>query len=143
MVNTRMKRQALLSRPTPPSYEVIICEAALRRLDVSDEVCREQLEHLLKDRPHVTVRVLPFSAGIHGGMATCGSFTILDFPADPYTGAPIEPSLVYVDTLTAAFYMNKPDEVRGYEAMWRDLDRRALDRPASREFINDFLKGRS
>ncbi len=143
MVNTRMKRQALLSRPTPPSYEVIICEAALRRLDVSDEMAHEQLQRLLEDRPRINVRVLPFSAGIHGGMVTCGSFEIMNFPADPYTGAPIEPSLVYVDTLTAAFYMNKPDEVRGYEAMWRDLDRRALDRPASREFINDFLKGRS
>jgi transcriptional regulator with XRE-family HTH domain len=143
LVNTRMKRQALLSRPNPPSLEVIINESALRRLDVSNEVAREQLRHLLEDRPHVNVRVLPFSAGIHGGMATCGSFSILDFPADPYTGAPIEPPLAYVDTLTAAFYMNKPDEVRGYQHMWRDLDRRALDRPTSREFISDILKGRS
>jgi hypothetical protein len=61
---------------------MITKEAALRRLDVSDEMAQEHLQRLIEDRSHVNVRVLPFSVGIHGGMVTGGSSEIMDFSED-------------------------------------------------------------
>jgi Domain of unknown function (DUF5753) len=51
------------------------------------------------------------------------AFTILDFPKDPRSEELLEPPLVYVDTLTGAMYLNKPDEVDAYELAWRGTAR--------------------
>ena len=142
-VHVRMERQSLLTRPRAPHLIVVLNEAVLRRPVGGATVMAEQLGHLLDitQRVSVSIRVVPWSAGIHGGLAAANSYVMLDFPTDTHTAEPLEPPLVYVDTLTGAMYLNKPDEVHAYRLVWADLEERALDDAASRKMIMAARKG--
>jgi transcriptional regulator with XRE-family HTH domain len=143
LVDVRMKRQSVLTRPRAPHLIAILNEAVLRRPVGGATVMAEQLEHLLEitQQTGVSARILPWSAGAHGGMGAACSFFMLDFPADPRTGEPLEPSLVYVDTFTGAMYMNKANEVSAYRLAWEDMERRSLDEAESRKMISEAWKG--
>lgn len=135
LATVRLERQQLLDRPDPPRMTIVLNEAVLRRPVGGPDTMAAQLGHVLElaDRPAISVRVVPFSAGGHGGMAA-QAFSILDFPIDE-TGEPIEPTLNYIDTITGAMYLNKPQETRLYDIIWRDLNQRSLDDTASRDLI--------
>ncbi|WP_240762638.1 helix-turn-helix transcriptional regulator [Micromonospora sp. HM134] len=140
-VNFRMERQRLLVAPRPPYLEFILSEAVLRRAVGGREVMTAQLQHLLDvtRSPSVAVRVLPFDAGVHGGMTS--AFTILEFPpVTPGSTEPLEPPLVYVDSLTGALYLDKPTEVAAYELAWNDLASRALDEETSRKLVTEVME---
>ncbi|MDM4723174.1 helix-turn-helix transcriptional regulator [Micromonospora sp. WMMA1363] len=142
-VRVRMERQSLLHRHRPPAPQlsVILNESVLHRIAGNEKIMADQFTHLLDltGQATVSIRILPFAAGLHGGMAS--AFTLLDFPRDPHTSELLEPPLVYVDTLTGAMYLHKPDEVAAYELAWRDLVDRTLDEESSRRMINSALKG--
>lgn len=143
-INVRMERQSLLTRPRAPHLDVILNEAVLHRLVGGKAVMAEQLRHMLEvtSRANVSVRILPWSAGVHGGMAA-SAFAMLDFPTDSHSGEELEPPLAYVDTLTGAMYLNKPGEVGAYRLVWDDLGKRALDGPSSKRLITTVLEGLS
>jgi hypothetical protein len=84
LVELRLRRQKeLLERDNPPEMVFIMDEASLHRWIGGREVMRHQLEQL-KEIPHkyrhVTVEVVPFTAGAHPGMK--GPFAILQFSED-------------------------------------------------------------
>ena len=113
-VALRMTRQQVLTRPSPPRLWVVIDEAALRRKVGGRDVMRGQIERLIEASklPNVTLQVLPFSVGSHS--AEAGAFTILRFPDFDM------PYIAYLEQLTSAIYLDKPDEVEQYlEAMER------------------------
>jgi transcriptional regulator with XRE-family HTH domain len=113
-VALRMTRQQVLTRPIPPRLWVVIDEAALRRHVGGRDVMRGQLERLIEASklPNVTLQILPFSVGSHS--AEAGAFTILRFPDSDM------PDIAYLEQLTSAIYLDKPDEVEQYlEAMER------------------------
>lgn len=122
----RQKRQALLSRvlPAAPSLSVYLSEAVLRRPVPDRRAMREQLEFLARcnERHNVGVRVIPLGAGLHAG-AVAGSFTILDFPD---AGPNPEATIVYVESLSGALYLDKHREIETYTMMWASLSRLAL-----------------
>lgn len=140
-VGVRMERQSLLTRPRAPHLSVILNEAVIRRPVGGPAVMAEQLDCLLTQmqQSNVSVRVVPFSVGLH---AASSGFTVLNFPTNDL-GELLEPPLAYVETLTGALYLNKPDEVRVYELTWDDLVERALDESASRELITEAMEGYS
>jgi transcriptional regulator with XRE-family HTH domain len=107
-VALRLARQDLLNRPAPPEYLVVIEETVLRRPIGGPDVMRGQIGHLIEiaERPSVTIQVLPFSAGWHPAMY--GMFNIYRFPEDAM------PEVVYSESLTGAYYLNKPDETAKY-----------------------------
>jgi len=130
-VHFRIKRQEILRRADPPHFWAVIDEAVLHRPIGGAKVMREQVEHLLDlmALPNVTLQVMPFRFGGHVGEG--GAFTILRFPE------PELPDTVYVEHLTSAHYLDKPDHVERYaQAMERltvdsqppDLTRRTLHR---------------
>ncbi|MFI9644403.1 helix-turn-helix domain-containing protein [Micromonospora sp. NPDC051925] len=139
-VDFRVERQRLLSNPRPPHLSIVLSEAVLRRAVGGPEVMRAQLQHLLDvtRSPSVSLRVLSFEAGVHGGMNS--AFTILQFPALPGSSEPLEPPLVYVDSLTGALYLNKLTEVAAYELAWNDVTSRALDEHSSRKLITEVME---
>lgn len=141
-LQVRMGRQSVLTRPTPPRFEVVLNEAILCRPIGDPGLMTRQFEHLLDmmKRPNVSIHILPWSAGIHGGMTAGNSFMLLDFPEEP-SGEPIEPPLAYVDTLTGAMYLNKTEEFAAYERVWRDIDHKALSVKKSKELITSALEG--
>ncbi len=141
-VELRMRRQSLLARPRSPHLKAILSETVLARTVGGPEVMAEQLRHLAEAgrQANVSVRILPFSAGEHGGMS--GAFSLFDFPVDPRSQEPLEPPLVYVDGYTGAMYLNKPVETAAHRRVWDDLDQRALAEEPSREMIEAaYLRG--
>ena len=87
-----------------------------------------QLRYLAEsnDKPNVTVRMLPLSAGLHRWAST-GGFAILDFPEPEQRGRDPEPPTVYSDGPTGALYLDKTREVDMYESIWLSASERALD----------------
>jgi transcriptional regulator with XRE-family HTH domain len=145
-VDVRMQRQVLLARPRAPHLRVVLSEAVLHRLVGDRGLMTDQLRHLVDagQRGNISVRIVPWSAGAHGGMAAAsGGFSLLEFPADSITGQPLEPPLAYVDSLTGAMYLTKPDEVGAYQLAWEDVERAALDGAASRAAIITAMEGLS
>ncbi len=132
-VELRMTRQELLTRPGAPKLWVVVDEAALRRPLGGTEVMREQLRHLIETSalPNVTLQVLPFHVGGH---AAHGPITVLRFPV------PDLPDVVYLEQLTSALYLDKPDEVDRYLAVMDRLSLVASPAPESVEFLEKLLK---
>src|SRR5690349_9935073 len=80
-VQVRMARQPLIRRNTAPlELHVTLNESILRRPVGGARVMAGQLDQLVRDSelPNVSVRVAPFSAGVHPGVMS-GPFVILRF----------------------------------------------------------------
>ncbi|MFJ5988841.1 helix-turn-helix transcriptional regulator [Lentzea sp. NPDC092896] len=77
-VEIRMHRQSVLD-PDGPEISIILDESVLHRVIGNEGVLRRQLQRIkeVASLDHVTVQILPFSAGIHPAMK--GSFSILEF----------------------------------------------------------------
>jgi len=107
-VRLRMARQAVLDKQEPPNVWAVVDEAVLRRPVGSPAVMRSQLKHLTEaaQRPNVTIQVMPFQAGGHS--AAGGPFSILRF------AEPDLPDVVYLEQLTSALYLDKPEVVDSY-----------------------------
>lgn len=143
-VNARMERQSLLTRPRAPRLEVILSEAVIHRTGgMGVDLAREQLQHLLEisEQSTVNLRIVPWTAGVHGGMASSGGFSLLHFPRAPGTDQPVEPPLGYVDSPTGAMYLTKPAEVSVYDLIWADLITHSHDPQATRQAIITALEG--
>ena len=129
-VEARMERREILNRfESPARLSAVVDEAALRRPMGSAEVMRAQFDYMLRigQLPNVDIHVLPFSAGAHAALG--GGFVILDFPE------PLDPTIVYVDTVGSGLFEESPDEVGQYEAVFGDVTAAALTTVASAEFI--------
>jgi transcriptional regulator with XRE-family HTH domain len=114
-VSLRMRRQQILHRADPPSLWAVIDEAALRRPIGGTATMRSQLRHLIEiaQLPHVTIQVVPFSAGGHA--AAGGPITILRFPQGRL------PDVVYLEHITAASYPDKPADIDHYKDVMNRL----------------------
>lgn len=112
-VAVRMERQKLLTREDPPRVWAILDEGVFSRPVGGRQVMRRQLDRLLElqELAHVTIQVVPFSAGAHVGMN--GPFILLDFET--------EPPVLFLDTHTGGLSTAKPAEVRRFELMWEHL----------------------
>lgn len=92
LLQVRLQRQEMLDRPDCPKLDVILGEATISR-PAGDgfAVIRAQIQRLkaLADHDKITLRFLPFSAGLHPGMGF--AFTVLEF-RDPEV-----PDLVYLE----------------------------------------------
>jgi hypothetical protein len=109
-VALRLARQQILTRPAPPRLWVVIDETVLRRpaATTGPAIMRAQLDHLIQAAalPHITVQILPFTAGLHPAMY--GPFRIFRFEQ------PELPDVVYGESLTSAYYIELPDETAAY-----------------------------
>ncbi|AJZ82851.2 helix-turn-helix transcriptional regulator [Streptomyces sp. AgN23] len=102
-VARRLQRREVMERDAPPLLWCVVSEACLRTEVGGREVTRAQLAHLLTEAEslHVTLQVLPFSAG---APPVPGSFTLLTFDDGP--------SIVYADTAMAGQTIDSPIEVK-------------------------------
>lgn len=104
-VELRLRRQGLLEREDAPTLWVVMEEAVLHRQVGSAAIMRAQIERLLEynELPHVSVDIVPFSAGAHVG--ACAPFTYFRF-AEPEL-----PDVVYSEILSAAVYLDQRADV--------------------------------
>ncbi len=133
-VALRMGRQKLLTRENPPRYWVIMDEAALRRPMGGRDVHFKQIERLidLVSEPNITLQVMPFRYGGHA--ADGGAFTIMRFPETDL------PDVVYMEYLTGAHYIDKPEEVERYAAVMERLSVAGTSPDRTREILAGMLK---
>ncbi len=133
-VALRMGRQKLLTRENPPRYWVIMDEAALRRPMGGRDVHVAQIERLidLVGEPNITLQVMPFRYGGHA--ADGGAFTIMRFPETDL------PDVVYMEYLTGAHYIDKPEEVERYAAVMERLSVAGTSPDRTREILSGMLK---
>ncbi|KFF96351.1 helix-turn-helix transcriptional regulator [Streptomyces europaeiscabiei] len=133
LVDIRMKRQEILSRPKPPRLWAILDESVIRRVVGSPRVMKDQLDRLLdaNESPHITLQILPFSKGAHA--AALGSFVII---------GGLEPALdvVYVDFHTGSLFLEQEEELEKYRLAFEYLRAQALDMEASSAMIHDARK---
>jgi hypothetical protein len=130
----RMGRQKLLTNENPPRFWAVMDEAVLRRPIGGPEVMRGQLERLIAvaEESHITLQLMPFRFGGHA--AEGGSFTILRF-ADPEMS-----DIVYMEQLTSALYLDKPDDLERYAAVMERLSVTASSPERTREIMAGMLK---
>ncbi|MFD7862296.1 helix-turn-helix domain-containing protein [Streptomyces sp. NPDC059783] len=104
-VELRLRRQSLLDREDAPTLWVVMEEAVLHRVVGGPEVMREQLDRLLElsELPHVSLDIVPFSAGAHVG--ACAPFTYFRFEE------PELPDIVYSELLSASVYLDQRADV--------------------------------
>ena len=137
LVQVRIERQALIRRSaTPLELRAALNESILRRPVGGPTVMAAQLGALADaaDLPNVSLRVVPFSAGLHQGVMS-GPFYMLRFPLNG-DGQPSEPATVYVNGFTGDLYLDKAREVEQYTTAFESIWSAALDEPASRNLIN-------
>ncbi|MEV4748621.1 helix-turn-helix transcriptional regulator [Streptosporangium sp. NPDC049248] len=134
-LSIRMKRQErVLERSDPPMMWCILNEAVIRRPVGGAQTMQDQLQRLiqLSERSHVTLQVLPFSAGVHPAMD--GGFTVLNFHkmSDPET--------VYVEYWQGSVYLEDSREVDAYVLLFEHLRARALEPDQTRSLIEQAIR---
>lgn len=131
IVDGRMRRQQAAANTR---YQVVLEEAALRRLAAPADVMVDQLHHLtaLADRPDVSVRVLPLDARLDAGWSPTLPFAIYDYPD------PADPTIVLIDVVgRAPSPMAEPDETRLFVQLHDRLVDAALSDVDSAACIKD------
>jgi transcriptional regulator with XRE-family HTH domain len=133
-VSLRLKRQQLLTGPSEtPRVWAVIDESALRRPLGGSAVMRDQLVHLLEvaEMAQVTLQVMPFERGGHS--AAGGSFSLLRF------AEPDLPDVVYIEHLTSALYLDRPEEADHYREVMNSLSAEAATPADSRQMLQDLI----
>ncbi|MFG2784121.1 helix-turn-helix domain-containing protein [Streptomyces prunicolor] len=104
-VQLRLRRQSLLERPDSPTLWAVLEEAVLHRVVGGPAVMRDQIDRLLEvsELDHVSVDIVPFSAGAHVG--ACAPFTYFRFQE------PELPDIVYSEILSASMYLDQRSDV--------------------------------
>jgi hypothetical protein len=104
-VDMRLRRQSLLEKDRAPTLWVVLEEAVLHRVVGGAEIMRGQIDRLLEagELPHVSIDIVPFSAGAHVG--ACAPFTYFRF------GEPELPDIVYSEILSATVYLDQRADV--------------------------------
>ncbi|HZD69214.1 MAG TPA: helix-turn-helix transcriptional regulator [Actinomycetes bacterium] len=133
-VGLRLERQAVLSRPGGPRLWAVVDEAALRRPIGGPQVMRAQLGRLIEadSWPNVTLQVLPLAAGAHPSMV--GAFSILRFQDDEL------PDVVYIEHLTNALYLDKPEDVDQYYHMMENICVRSAPPRRTADILGRIMK---
>jgi transcriptional regulator with XRE-family HTH domain len=140
-VHLRIERQSLLTRVTAaPELSIVLNESILRRPIGGTAVMASQIRRLLEasELPNVSLRVMPFSAGLHPGVMS-GPFEILRFPLNG-DGKASEPPTVYADGYTGELYLDKPREIQRYDDAFKGIWATALNEKASQDLLRQASK---
>ncbi|MEV5573360.1 helix-turn-helix transcriptional regulator [Spirillospora sp. NPDC052269] len=130
-VEYRMNRQKLLEHPDPPMLWAIIDESALRRPFGTTAEQAEQIQRLIDtgESDHIIVQVIPFEAGLHGGLTY--AYMLMDYDLDP--------SVVYIELGNNALYLEEPKDLEAHSLRFQHLQSAALERDATLEWLADLL----
>ncbi len=133
-VALRLRRQGLLSRPSPPWIWSVMDESVLRRPAGGPAVLRAQLHRLIEvaRMPTVAIQVVPFARAGHAGET--GSFTLLRFEERDL------PDVVYIEQLTSAIYLEQRPDVEHYLEVMDQLSGNALTPAATTRFIEQVAR---
>lgn len=116
----RLRRQQILTEPSPPTLHAVLHEAALHMRFVTEKVMRQQIEHLveLSRLPHVHIQILPFKADVYPAPFST-PFVIYE------TEVP-ELSTVYVEHPVASPFISDRDHLAQFSTCFERLSSVAL-----------------
>jgi hypothetical protein len=135
MLDLRMGRSLALDRPDPQLELIaVIDESVLHREIGGPAVLAEQLDYLVAaaDRPNVSIRVLPYSTGVHPALH--GPFILLDFPIIR------DPGVVYMEDRIGGRYRDDIPDIDEYRSVAERLLDLALSDRRSVTLINSVRK---
>ncbi|UYQ63045.1 helix-turn-helix domain-containing protein [Streptomyces peucetius] len=128
-VSHRIKRQDVIYRSDPIPYAAVVHEAALRMQFGGPLVARRQLDHLLgmSERPHITLRVIPFTKGAFPGSGQSLAY-----------GLGVVPQLdtVHLDQSHGPVLLDAEAQLIRYRTLLDRMEAVALAPAASRDFIH-------
>ncbi|MFC4535975.1 helix-turn-helix domain-containing protein [Sphaerisporangium dianthi] len=129
-VELRMRRQEILHKENPPRLHIIVDESALHRRVGDHQVMHVQLSHLLiiAAHPHVTLQIIPFSAGAHKGLNETFSLLEMDDPI---------PDVIYQEVGSRIEYFRKEKEIQAYRQLIEHLCAAALRHDSSCALIEE------
>lgn len=127
-IEVRRRRQQVLDSHDTPKLDVILDEAVLHRVVGGREVMAQQLAHVVQasKRDHISVRVIPYSAGAHAAMDS--TFTLLEFEQP-------QPSVIYVEGLAGRSCREEPEVAEFYQEVLVRLNELALSEDDSVEIM--------
>jgi transcriptional regulator with XRE-family HTH domain len=130
-IDALRKRQQILDRVPPPRYRALLDEAVLHRQVGGRGVMSVQLTKILDlaQAGQVTVQVIPFDVGAHGGADS--NFEIFEFGKDTL------PPVVFVEGLVSNLYQERPTEIDRYREVADYLRDVALNPRESIKLINE------
>lgn len=135
-VTARLQRQKRLvgPPPNPLTFSAVISEGALRRLPAEPAMAVAQLRHLESSArlPNVSLRVLPFAAGLHRSMS--GSFTLLSFASG------VSLDIAYQEYAVGGHLVDEQDVVHELAGVYDQLHSQALDEDASLAAISELME---
>jgi len=125
LVDLRTRRSELLTSAGAPKFSFVLDEPVIRRLVGSPTVMRGQLKHLVNmaNLPNVTIRIVPFSAGLHSGMKQ--PFELIQF-ADT-----ADDNIVFLESPRGDFISDDPDEATSYLEAFQGVAKKSLSLAAS------------
>jgi transcriptional regulator with XRE-family HTH domain len=108
LVALRTRRRDLLTSEGAPRFSFVLDESVIHRLVGNPATMRSQLMHLvnLAELPNVTIRLVPFTAGLHPGMR--GPFKVIEFDDEP------DEDIAFLEGPRGDFISDDPDEARHY-----------------------------
>ncbi|MFB4295419.1 helix-turn-helix domain-containing protein [Actinomadura sp. NTSP31] len=130
-------RQRELLRSDGPTYETVLDEYVIRRLDVPLEIMAAQLRHmaeLVSAEERISVRVLPYDARVEGGFLPKSPFFLYTFME------PGDPPMALVETITTDLVLTQRREVKKYDDMYARLRKATLPPKSSLAFLNRVAK---
>ncbi|MFD0295881.1 helix-turn-helix domain-containing protein [Streptomyces sp. NPDC127118] len=132
-ISFRIKRQAVLFRDSPTPHRAVIHEAALRMQFGGPAVTRKQLQHLLGmgEREHITLQVIPFSAGSFAGSGQSIYY---------FQGPVPQLDTVNLDQSHGPVFLDAEDQLEKYRVLLGRMETTALDHDGSRDFIHNILR---
>ncbi|MER8088903.1 helix-turn-helix transcriptional regulator [Streptomyces sp. NPDC058316] len=132
-ISFRIKRQAVLFRESPTPHEAVVHEAALRMQFGGPKVTRKQLQHLLDmgERDHITLRVIPFSAGVLAGSGQSIYYFLGPVP---------QLDTVNLDQSHGPVFLDAEAQLKKYRVLLGRMEATALAREESRDFIHNIAR---
>ncbi len=132
-IEAKLTRQRILTQEDPPRFNVVLDEAALHRAVGGRAVMAAQLGKILDTStlPNVVVQILPYERGYHPALES--NFTILELP-DPTPGG------VYVEGLIGFLFLERTEDLKRYQEVFRQLQSIALSAKDSAEFLTEAMR---
>ncbi len=120
LVELRTRRRDLLTSGNAPKFSFALDESVVCRLVGSPAIMARQLQHLadVAELPGVTMRVVPFTAGLHPGMK--GPFEVVQFDDSP------DEDVVFFEGPRGDFISDDPKETKGYLEVFERITGTAL-----------------
>jgi transcriptional regulator with XRE-family HTH domain len=133
LVDLRVERQSLLTRPDAPRFWGVMDETVFRRAN-DPKVLRAQVDRLIEAAalPNVTLQVMPFAAGPHPAMY--GPFCIFRFRFQEL------PDIVYSESLRGAVYIDDRDDVSMYLEALDRMCAQSAPAPSTEAYLGGIRK---